>query len=377
VVATLFFVYARKDRRLRNDVEDHLALLKREGLISAWYDRMISPGEEWRDQIDRHLEDADVILLLVSASFLVSDYCYETEMARAMERHYGDEARVIPVIVRPCQWKSAPFGKLQALPADGKPVTLWSNRDAALLNIADGIRSAVEAIQGTQAEVSVAALDSAKGRADPVVDTESGEAGWFDVIAAAEVEGQGLLAVLGELTGLQEKVTAGTERRTKEIEELGRGGKLVGQAMLLIAAGQAREMNDFATRIDEILPKYKARWQAYRKHTLEAARRLGARFGPSRQDIVELIEMVGGTQRAVIEVVPSFRRLQQSYDGIRGIARVLNSAISRASAAAERLIAEFSATADDVGDLLIELSAILDAHPALPPQDEEPQAHET
>ena len=63
-----------------------------------------------------------MILLLVSADFMGSDYCYDIEMTRALERHEANEARVIPIIVREVAWHSAPFGKLQALPADGKVV---------------------------------------------------------------------------------------------------------------------------------------------------------------------------------------------------------------------------------------------------------------
>ena len=70
-------------------------------------------------------------MLLVSADFLSSDYCYDVEMMRAMERHEGGEARVIPVIVRDCDWTTAPFAKLQALPKNGEAVRLWPDRDSA------------------------------------------------------------------------------------------------------------------------------------------------------------------------------------------------------------------------------------------------------
>ena len=90
------------------------------------------------------LESAKIILLLVSADFLASDYCYDVELKRAMERHEAKEALVIPIILREVDWKGAPFGKLQALPKKAKPVTNWSNTDSAFANIARGIRRAVE-----------------------------------------------------------------------------------------------------------------------------------------------------------------------------------------------------------------------------------------
>jgi hypothetical protein len=140
----VFFSYAHKDKHILERMEKHLAALIRQGAVSAWHDRMIGPGREWAGQIDERINTAKVILLLVSADFIASDYCYDIEMLRAMERHEASEAHVIPVIVRPCDWQAAPFGKLQALPEGAKPITLWANRDAAFTSIAKEIRSLIE-----------------------------------------------------------------------------------------------------------------------------------------------------------------------------------------------------------------------------------------
>lgn len=136
----IFFSYSHSDEQLRDKLMKHLAVLKRQGIIADWHDRQIGAGDEWAGEIDRHLNSARIILLLVSADFLASDYCYDIEMKRAMERHESGDARVIPIILRPCNWHSAPFGKLQALPKDAKPVTTWTDTDEALLNIAQGIQ---------------------------------------------------------------------------------------------------------------------------------------------------------------------------------------------------------------------------------------------
>ena len=125
-------------------LENHLAILKRQGVITGWHDRRIGAGEEWEGKIDAHLNSARVILLLISADFIASDYCYDVELKQAMERHEAGEARVIPVILRPVDWKGAPFGKLQALPKDAKPVTTWANRDEAFVDVARGIRAVVK-----------------------------------------------------------------------------------------------------------------------------------------------------------------------------------------------------------------------------------------
>ena len=96
----LFYSYSHDDESFREQLEKHLALLKRTGVIEEWHDRQIGAGTEWEGQINDNLEQADVILLLISASFLASDYCFDKEMTRAMERHDAGKARVIPVILR-------------------------------------------------------------------------------------------------------------------------------------------------------------------------------------------------------------------------------------------------------------------------------------
>ena len=144
----LFYSYSHKDESLREKLETHLALLRREEIIAEWHDRRIGAGEEWKEQIDEQLNSADIILLLVSADFLASDYCFDIETQRAIERHDAGEAKVIPVIIRPCDWHTAPFGKFQGLPKDAKPVTTWSDQDEAFTDIARGIRNAATEIAG-------------------------------------------------------------------------------------------------------------------------------------------------------------------------------------------------------------------------------------
>jgi transcription initiation factor IIE alpha subunit len=141
--ASLAYAYSYKDEALRDELEEALALLKRQGLISGWHDRMIGAGDEWKGAIDKNLEEAQLILFLVSASFLASDYCWDVEMKRALERHDRGQARVIPVILRPCDWQGAPFGKLQSSPKDGKAISSWKNRDEAWTDVAKAIRRAV------------------------------------------------------------------------------------------------------------------------------------------------------------------------------------------------------------------------------------------
>ena len=150
-MVTLFFSYSHKDESLRDQLETQLVMLKREGVIQTWHDRRIVASEELDHAICAHIETDDVILLLVSPDFLASDYCYEIEMARAMERHRTNEAIVIPVIMRACDWQQAPFGRLMATPPDGRPVTQWPDRDQAFLEVAKSVRAAVRKLSKTEA----------------------------------------------------------------------------------------------------------------------------------------------------------------------------------------------------------------------------------
>lgn len=145
-MAIVFFSYSHADEALRDQLEMHLSLLRRQGHVDAWHDRRILAGDELDPAIKDSLESADVILLLISANFIGSDYCYSKEMHRAIERHNAGEAHVIPVILRSCDWHSAPFGMLMATPRDGKAITTWPNIDEAFTDVVRQVRIAVEAM---------------------------------------------------------------------------------------------------------------------------------------------------------------------------------------------------------------------------------------
>ena len=145
-MSKVFFSYSHDDEIYRDQLEKHLSMLRRQGLIESWHDRRIPAGAKIDEAISDQLEEADVILLLVSASFIASNYCYSREMMRALERNTAGTASVIPVIVRPCDWQPSPFGSLMAVPRDGKAITLWPNPDEAYSDIARQIRVVVEKI---------------------------------------------------------------------------------------------------------------------------------------------------------------------------------------------------------------------------------------
>lgn len=143
-IVKIFYCYSHKDEQFREALETHLAILKRQNIAIDWHDRKIIPGQEWDSEIETHLNESDVIILLISADFIASNYCYCKEMDLALNKHKEGSAFVLPIIVRPVDWMTAPFAKLQALPRNGKPITTWANQDEAWLDIAKGVRKTID-----------------------------------------------------------------------------------------------------------------------------------------------------------------------------------------------------------------------------------------
>src|SRR5579859_3792746 len=140
----IFISYASADESYRRQLEPYLSVLKRQGLISLYHDQLIDPGSDWTKARDAYLETASLILLLISADFLASDYCIGTEMKRALERHKAGVACVIPILVRPVMWKGTLFERLLMLPTGDRPIMMWPSRDEAFANVAAGIQRAIE-----------------------------------------------------------------------------------------------------------------------------------------------------------------------------------------------------------------------------------------
>src|SRR5450631_3200660 len=139
----VFCCYAREDLEILTHFQKHLASLQRQGLITMWSDSNINAGAEWEKELHQHLESADIILLLISPDFMASDYCYSTEMGRAIARHNEGSAVVIPILLRSTFWLNAPFAKLQMVPTDAKPITSWSDRDDAFHDITRQVNQVV------------------------------------------------------------------------------------------------------------------------------------------------------------------------------------------------------------------------------------------
>ena len=139
----IFFSYSHYDEKFRDQLDRHLSTLKKQGLFT-WYDRQIAPGQLWNAAIDAHLDTASIILLLISPNFMGSEYCYTTEMTKALARHEAGQARVIPIILSPTDLTGTSFAKLQALPKNAKPITKWTKREDAYYDVVMGIRRAIK-----------------------------------------------------------------------------------------------------------------------------------------------------------------------------------------------------------------------------------------
>lgn len=137
---SVFFSYSHRDEELRNELEINLSALKRQGIISTWHDRRIDAGSHIDSEIEENLENSQIILLLVSPYFIHSDYCYDKEMTRALEKHADNSSVVIPIILHPCDWHGCPFGQLMATPTDGKPISTFGNMHEAFVDVTKAIR---------------------------------------------------------------------------------------------------------------------------------------------------------------------------------------------------------------------------------------------
>ena len=154
-MTTGFISYTHADTALKEQLVRHLAPLRREGLIDLWHDGMLRPGEHLDPTVQAALAASEVVILLVSADFIASEYCYEQEMLRAFARQRDGSVRVVPIILRPCQWKGVPIGngetlsEFVALPKDGKAVISWPDADTAIDNAVGAIRDMLKACDGS------------------------------------------------------------------------------------------------------------------------------------------------------------------------------------------------------------------------------------
>jgi anti-anti-sigma factor len=232
----IFCSYSHKDEEYLNVLRAWLRGLERRGQITWWHDREIVPGWEWEEEIDKNLRTADIILLLVTSDFMASDYVFEREIDRAIERHKRGEARVIPIIVRPALWKGTSLDRLQALPKDAKPITTWLNRDEAWLDVVEGIQKAVEELWAERQELA----------RPPTVEVP-------DLSAQGVSQAKNVLVNKGLKFGEQSEVSSGTVPEGHIVEQSPKAGTQVetgGSVSVTISSGPQKATAADSTTAD-------------------------------------------------------------------------------------------------------------------------------
>lgn len=139
----VFISYAKVDRDYVYKLKRHLTGLIRNGFIEDWSDLGVLPGSETVTKTKAQLEEADIIIFLISPDFINSDYINDFEIKKTIERHYKGEAQIVPVIIRPCDFSSLSLDKFNILPKNKKAISTWENEDKAWSNILLGLKKVI------------------------------------------------------------------------------------------------------------------------------------------------------------------------------------------------------------------------------------------
>ncbi|MDC9563304.1 MULTISPECIES: toll/interleukin-1 receptor domain-containing protein [unclassified Pseudoalteromonas] len=140
----VFISYAHKDEQFKDSLVEHMSGLVRANVVSEWNDRKIVPGQDWSDEISENLASSEIILFLISSSFMNSDYCMGVEVQKALSMHKEGRAQLIPIIIRAVDWTDSELSKIQGLPKDAVPIASWGNEDEAWVNVIGGVKKHIQ-----------------------------------------------------------------------------------------------------------------------------------------------------------------------------------------------------------------------------------------
>lgn len=136
----IFISYSGKDVDLKDELLTQLKVLTiSDKQIEIWEDGLLEPGMDWDQEIKNKLHAAHIVLMLISARFLTTNYIWNIEVQDSLLRQQKNELTVIPVILSPCAWTQTPLAQFNALPRKGKPITIFDDQDTALLEVVQGI----------------------------------------------------------------------------------------------------------------------------------------------------------------------------------------------------------------------------------------------
>ncbi|MFL6281744.1 MAG: tetratricopeptide repeat protein [Pyrinomonadaceae bacterium] len=249
----LFISYAREDEAYKNQLVMHLKGLTRRGVIASWHDGQLVAGQQWNEEIVRNLREARVVLLLISPSFINSDYITKVELAQAGERYEKGEVSVIPVLVRNVHaWDSEPLGNgtlgsFQAVPRNSQFVVDWENQDAAFAEIVAEVEKALEELKPLPEPVRARAL---------IPDSPS-----FGFVPRADRDGRDIIERLQEeLSPQSRRLVAlwgagGVGKTTLAAEAVRAIAATTGQRVVWVTA-DGRPNFTFTTLLDDIAAQY-------------------------------------------------------------------------------------------------------------------------
>jgi len=143
----IFISYSKQDLRLVNKFIEHLSALQRDGKVSHWYCSELEAGSVWNEEIQKHLEEADIACFMVSPNFMKTDYIHEHEIKKAFERKVKDpNFKIVPIILNFCRWITTNnnLGDFTALPYTAKPVMDFKNQDMAWYIIEECLRLMID-----------------------------------------------------------------------------------------------------------------------------------------------------------------------------------------------------------------------------------------
>ncbi|WP_437959253.1 SUMF1/EgtB/PvdO family nonheme iron enzyme [Sorangium sp. So ce119] len=296
----VFISYARKDAALLGELVTHLALMKHQGLVRTWHDREIEAGADWEAETLDRLDAARIVLLLVSADFLASPSCWDREMARAMARHTAGAAQVVPIVLRACDWKAAPFAALAALPDGERPIQSWPDRDEAWADVTVRLRGLIERIASVPTASPTPSYPDAETRR------------LAEELERARARQKALRDAGMDDAEVQEEVLA-LRRRMREGGQLRAGDRLgQGRYLLLERVGRGGFANVWRAHDDgrggsvaiKVLHASLAEDSTRRERFFRGARRMAALSHPGVVRVLEPCGEDGGFHYFVMELIP-------------------------------------------------------------------------
>ncbi len=161
----VFISYSHDDIEAQRDLQQYLINLERNGDIEIWQDGMINTGDDWNESITTALDEADIVIMLVSQSFISSTYVHGVEVPMTLKNLGEGKTKIFPILIKQCDWAAwrvlpdnidrdkvnkdkGKMGQYQFFPMDEesqrlKPLNRWDFPEDAWTQVAEKIRNMV------------------------------------------------------------------------------------------------------------------------------------------------------------------------------------------------------------------------------------------